>query len=31
MWVYQQLEGSPQPSLKALAQHQWPDFPTKRR
>lgn len=31
MWVYQQLEGSPQSSLKALAQHQWPEFPTKRR
>ena len=31
MWVYQQLEGSPQPSLKALAQHQWPAFPDKRR
>ncbi len=31
MWVYQQLEGSPQPSLKALAQHQWPEFPGKRR
>lgn len=31
LWVYQQLEGSPQPSLKALAQHQWPAFPTGRR
>ena len=31
MWVYQQLEGSPQPSLKALAQHHWPTFPTRRR
>jgi soluble lytic murein transglycosylase-like protein len=31
LWVYQQLEGSPQPSLKALAQHQWPAFPTRRR
>ena len=31
MWVYQQLEGSPQPSLKALAQHQWPEFPTRRQ
>jgi soluble lytic murein transglycosylase len=31
MWVYQQLEGAPQPSLKALAQHQWPAFPTRRR
>ena len=31
LWVYQQLEGSSQPSLKALAQHQWPDFPVRRR
>lgn len=31
MWVYQQLDGAPQPSLKALAQHQWPAFPTKHR
>ena len=31
LWVYQQIEGSPQPSLKALAQHQWPAFPTSRR
>jgi soluble lytic murein transglycosylase-like protein len=31
LWVYQQLEGSLQPSLKALAQHQWPAFPTSRR
>ena len=31
LWVYQQLEGSPQPSLKSLAQHQWPAFPVKRR
>lgn len=31
MWVYQQLGGAPQPSLKALAQHQWPAFPTHRR
>jgi soluble lytic murein transglycosylase-like protein len=31
MWVYQLLEGSPQPSLKSLAQHQWPAFPAKRR
>ena len=31
LWVYQQLEGSSQPSLKALAQHQWPAFPTSRR
>ena len=31
LWVYQQLAGSPQPTLKALAQHQWPAFPTRRR
>ena len=31
MWVYQQLEGSPQPSLKALAEHKWPAFPLPRR
>ena len=31
MWVYQQLDGAPQPSLKALAQHQWPNFPARRR
>jgi soluble lytic murein transglycosylase-like protein len=30
LWVYQQLEGLPQPSLKALAQHQWPAFPNRR-
>jgi soluble lytic murein transglycosylase len=31
LWVYQQLGGATQPSLKALAQHQWPAFPTRRR
>jgi soluble lytic murein transglycosylase-like protein len=31
MWVYQQLEGSAPSSLKALAQHQWPAFPVRRR
>jgi soluble lytic murein transglycosylase-like protein len=31
LWVYQELEGSPQPSLKSLAQHQWPAFPARRR
>jgi soluble lytic murein transglycosylase-like protein len=31
MWVYQELENSAQPSLKSLAQHQWPEFPSKRR
>ena len=30
-WVYQGLEGAPQASLKALAQHRWPDFPVPRR
>ena len=30
-WVYQQLGGAPQASLKALAQHQWPAFPTRGR
>jgi soluble lytic murein transglycosylase len=29
LWVYQQLGGAAQPSLKALAQHQWPAFPGK--
>ncbi len=28
MWVYQGLAGAPQPTLRALAQHQWPTFPT---
>jgi soluble lytic murein transglycosylase-like protein len=31
LWVYQTIEGAPQPSLKALAQHHWPAFPAKRR
>jgi soluble lytic murein transglycosylase-like protein len=31
MWVYQGLEGSPQPTLKALAEHKWPSFPTRGR
>ena len=31
LWVYQQLEGAPQSSLKSLAQHQWPEFPARRR
>jgi soluble lytic murein transglycosylase-like protein len=29
MLVYQGLAGRPQPSLKALAEHRWPDFPTR--
>ncbi|MEO5773287.1 MAG: lytic transglycosylase domain-containing protein [Sphingomicrobium sp.] len=28
MWVYQGLNKAPQPTLKAMAQHQWPAFPT---
>ncbi|HEX5239152.1 MAG TPA: transglycosylase SLT domain-containing protein [Sphingomicrobium sp.] len=28
MWVYQGLDGEDTPSLKAIAQHQWPTFPT---
>jgi soluble lytic murein transglycosylase len=31
MWVIQGLKGEPTPTLTALAQHKWPDFPTKRR
>lgn len=31
LWVYQGLDGVPQPSLKALAQHRWPEFPAARR
>ena len=31
LWVYQELEGAQQSSLKSLAQHQWPAFPVKRR
>ena len=27
MWVYQGLAGAEQPSLKAVAEHQWPAFP----
>ena len=28
MWVYQGLAGAPQPTLRALTEHRWPDFPT---
>ena len=28
MWVYQGLAGAPQPTLRALAEHHWPAFPT---
>jgi soluble lytic murein transglycosylase-like protein len=31
MWVIQGLQGQPTPTLTALAQHKWPDFPSKRR
>ncbi len=31
MWVIQGLQGVPTPTLTALAQHKWPDFPNKRR
>ena len=30
MWVYQMLGGAPQPTLKAVAEHKWPAFPTNR-
>ena len=29
MWVYQGMAGAAQPSLRALAQHRWPAFPTR--
>jgi soluble lytic murein transglycosylase-like protein len=28
MWVYQGLNNAPKPTLKAMAQHRWPTFPT---
>jgi soluble lytic murein transglycosylase-like protein len=28
MWVYQGLAGAAQPTLRALAEHRWPAFPT---
>ena len=28
MWVYQGLAGATQPTLRALAEHRWPSFPT---
>jgi soluble lytic murein transglycosylase-like protein len=31
LWVYQGLEKAQPTSLKALAEHQWPAFPTKAR
>jgi hypothetical protein len=30
MWVYQGLNNAPKPTLKAMAQHHWPAFPTGR-
>ena len=30
LWVYQQMQGSAQPSLRSLAQHRWPAFPAQR-
>lgn len=29
-WVYQGLEGAPTPTLTAVAQHKWPEFPARR-
>jgi soluble lytic murein transglycosylase len=31
MWVIQGLKNETTPTLTALAQHKWPEFPTKRR
>lgn len=31
MWVIQGLEGEQTPTLTSLAQHKWPDFPSRRR
>ena len=31
MWVIQGLQGEPTPTLTALTQHKWPEFPSKRR
>jgi soluble lytic murein transglycosylase-like protein len=28
MWVYQGLNGESTPTLKAMAEHRWPTFPT---
>ena len=30
LWVYQGLAGAETPTLSALAQHRWPEFPTAR-
>ncbi len=31
MWVIQSLEGEDTPTLTALTQHKWPEFPNRRR
>jgi soluble lytic murein transglycosylase-like protein len=31
MWVIQGLKGEQTPTLTSLAQHKWPDFPSRRR
>lgn len=31
MWVYEQLDGRPAPSLTEMAQHKWPVFPVASR
>jgi soluble lytic murein transglycosylase-like protein len=31
MWVIQGLEGEQTPTLTSLAQHKWPEFPSRRR
>ena len=31
MWVYEGMAGTPLTTLKALAQHKWPAFPTVTR
>ena len=31
MWVIQGLKGESTPTLSSLAQHQWPEFPSRRR
>jgi soluble lytic murein transglycosylase-like protein len=30
MWVYEGMAGTPQATLKAIAQHKWPSFPISR-
>jgi soluble lytic murein transglycosylase len=31
MWVYEGMAGTPQATLKAVAEHKWPSFPTATR